>query len=123
MTQQKSMPQGRLKRLWNNAGFQAFGTEPYAVAVGEGYTTKANALNGIESIKKNAPDAPIKDLIVKEEKPETPIEDPIVEEEKPEAPANIVRDSGKSGVDWLVIGLATLFVTWLIYLIIVIVIT
>ncbi|MFA5604580.1 MAG: HVO_2922 family protein [Dehalococcoidales bacterium] len=26
---------------------------------GEGYTTKAGAINGIESVKKNAPDAPI----------------------------------------------------------------
>ncbi len=31
------------------------------IASGEGYTTKANALNGIESVKKNAPDAPIED--------------------------------------------------------------
>ncbi len=29
---------------------------------GEGYTTKANAINGIESVKENAPIAPIKDL-------------------------------------------------------------
>ncbi len=29
------------------------------IAVGEGYTTKAACLNGIESIKKNAPDAEI----------------------------------------------------------------
>ena len=29
------------------------------VAVGEGYKAKASCLNGIESIKKNAPDAPI----------------------------------------------------------------
>ncbi len=28
---------------------------------GEGYTTKANAINGIESVKENAPDAPIVD--------------------------------------------------------------
>ncbi|NLT28565.1 MAG: YegP family protein [Dehalococcoidales bacterium] len=26
---------------------------------GEGYTNKAGAINGIESVKKNAPDAPI----------------------------------------------------------------
>ena len=31
------------------------------IASGEGYTTKASALNGIESVKKNAPDAPIED--------------------------------------------------------------
>lgn len=29
------------------------------VAVGEGYKTKTSCLNGIESVKKNAPDAPI----------------------------------------------------------------
>lgn len=29
---------------------------------GEGYSSKANALNGIESVKHNAPDAPIEDL-------------------------------------------------------------
>lgn len=29
------------------------------IAIGEGYKTKANCLNGIESVKKNAPDAPI----------------------------------------------------------------
>jgi uncharacterized protein YegP (UPF0339 family) len=28
---------------------------------GEGYTTKANAINGIESVKENAPSAPIED--------------------------------------------------------------
>lgn len=26
---------------------------------GEGYKTKASAINGIESVKKNAPDAPV----------------------------------------------------------------
>ncbi len=29
------------------------------VAVGEGYTTRANCINGIESVKKNAPDAEV----------------------------------------------------------------
>ena len=29
---------------------------------GEGYTTKQAALNGIQSVKENAPDAPIVDL-------------------------------------------------------------
>ncbi|MGE0902863.1 MULTISPECIES: YegP family protein [Dehalococcoides] len=29
---------------------------------GEGYTTRANALNGVESVKKNAPTAPIVDI-------------------------------------------------------------
>lgn len=28
---------------------------------GEGYTTKANAQNGIESVKTNAPEAPVED--------------------------------------------------------------
>ncbi len=28
---------------------------------GEGYTTKANAINGIESVKENTPTAPIED--------------------------------------------------------------
>ena len=32
------------------------------IASGEGYTTKANALNGIESVKKNAPDANIEEI-------------------------------------------------------------
>jgi len=31
------------------------------IAASEGYKTKASALNGIESIKKNAPDAAIDD--------------------------------------------------------------
>jgi uncharacterized protein YegP (UPF0339 family) len=29
---------------------------------GEGYVTRDNAINGIESVKENAPKAPIKDL-------------------------------------------------------------
>ena len=32
------------------------------VAVGEGYTTKAAVLSGIESVKKSAPDAAVVDL-------------------------------------------------------------
>jgi uncharacterized protein YegP (UPF0339 family) len=32
------------------------------VASSEGYKTKASALNGIESVKKNAPDAAVVDL-------------------------------------------------------------
>jgi uncharacterized protein YegP (UPF0339 family) len=28
---------------------------------GEGYTTKDNAINGLESVKENAPDAPVED--------------------------------------------------------------
>ena len=29
------------------------------IAVGEGYTTRANCMNGIDSVKKNAPDAEV----------------------------------------------------------------
>ena len=29
------------------------------IAVGEGYSSKASCLNGIESVKKNAPTAPV----------------------------------------------------------------
>jgi uncharacterized protein YegP (UPF0339 family) len=32
------------------------------IATGEGYKTKASALNGIESVKKNASDAKVEDL-------------------------------------------------------------
>lgn len=32
------------------------------IAVGEGYTSKAGCLNGIESIRKNAPEAKMVDL-------------------------------------------------------------
>jgi uncharacterized protein YegP (UPF0339 family) len=32
------------------------------IATGEGYKTKASAENGIESVKKNAPDASVVDL-------------------------------------------------------------
>jgi uncharacterized protein YegP (UPF0339 family) len=31
------------------------------IATGEGYKTKASALNGIDSVKKNAPDATVDD--------------------------------------------------------------
>jgi uncharacterized protein len=31
---------------------------------GEGYTTKANAIGGINSVKENAPDAPVEDKTV-----------------------------------------------------------
>ena len=33
------------------------------IAVSEGYKTKPNCLNGVESVKKNAPDAPIENTI------------------------------------------------------------
>jgi uncharacterized protein YegP (UPF0339 family) len=32
------------------------------IATSQGYASKANALNGIESIKKNAPDAPVVEI-------------------------------------------------------------
>ena len=39
--------------------FRLKATNGQIIAVGEGYKAKASCLNGIESIKKNAPDAPI----------------------------------------------------------------
>ena len=39
--------------------FRLKATNGQTIAVGEGYKAKASCLNGIESIKKNAPDAPI----------------------------------------------------------------
>lgn len=32
------------------------------IAVGEAYETKAACLNGVESVKKNAPDAPVAEV-------------------------------------------------------------
>ena len=39
--------------------FRLKATNGQIIAIGEGYKTKASCLNGIESIKKNAPDAEI----------------------------------------------------------------
>ncbi len=78
------------------------------IASGEGYTTKANALNGIESVKKNAPDAPTKDMITKAEKPA----------ESKYAPGMDVSKPGKSPADWLAIGVIALFVAWVIYVVV-----
>ncbi|MCM1187333.1 MAG: YegP family protein [Lachnoclostridium sp.] len=39
--------------------FRLKATNGQIIAVGEGYTTLANCLNGVESVKKNAPDAEI----------------------------------------------------------------
>ncbi|MCH5332440.1 MAG: YegP family protein [Agathobacter sp.] len=39
--------------------FRLKATNGQIIAVGEGYTTHANCLNGVESVKKNAPDAEI----------------------------------------------------------------
>lgn len=41
--------------------FRLKATNGQIIAVGEGYKTKASCLNGIESIKKNAPEAPVED--------------------------------------------------------------
>ena len=39
--------------------FRLKATNGQIIAVGEGYKAKASCLNGIESVKKNAPEAPI----------------------------------------------------------------
>ncbi|MGM9607962.1 MAG: YegP family protein [Oscillospiraceae bacterium] len=39
--------------------FRLKATNGQIIAVGEGYKAKASCLNGIESVKKNAPDAEI----------------------------------------------------------------
>ena len=39
--------------------FRLKATNGQIIAVGEGYKAKASCLNGIESVKKNAPDAPV----------------------------------------------------------------
>lgn len=41
--------------------FRLKATNGQIIAVGEGYTTKPNCLNGIESIRKNAPEATIEE--------------------------------------------------------------
>lgn len=49
----------------DNAGeyrFRLLASNGQVIAQGEGYSTKANCINGIESIKKNASDADINDL-------------------------------------------------------------
>lgn len=49
----------------DNAGeyrFRLLAGNGQVIAQGEGYSTKANCINGIESIKKNASDADINDL-------------------------------------------------------------
>lgn len=42
--------------------FRLKATNGQVIAVGEGYKAKASCLNGIESIKKNAPDAPVEEV-------------------------------------------------------------
>lgn len=41
--------------------FRLKSTNGEIIATGEGYTTKANCLNGVESIRKNAPDAAVEE--------------------------------------------------------------
>ena len=42
--------------------FRLKATNGQIIAVGEGYKAKASCLNGIESVKKNAPDAPVEKI-------------------------------------------------------------
>lgn len=42
--------------------FKLVATNGQTIAVSEGYKTKASAMNGIESVKENAPKAAIEDL-------------------------------------------------------------
>lgn len=39
--------------------FRLTATNGQTIAAGEGYTTHANCINGVESVKKNAPDAEV----------------------------------------------------------------
>jgi len=41
--------------------FRLKATNGQVIATSEGYTTKASCKNGIESVKKNAPDAPVEE--------------------------------------------------------------
>ncbi len=41
--------------------FRLKATNGEIIAVGEDYETKANCLNGVDSVRRNAPDAPIED--------------------------------------------------------------
>lgn len=49
--------------LWVDKGgdyrFNLKASNGQVIASSQGYSSKANALNGIESIRKNAPDAPV----------------------------------------------------------------
>ena len=42
--------------------FRLKATNGQIIAVGEGYKAKASCVNGIESVKKNAPDAPVEEV-------------------------------------------------------------
>jgi uncharacterized protein YegP (UPF0339 family) len=49
--------------LWIDKGgqyrFNLKASNGQVIATSEGYSSKASALNGIESVRKNAPDAPV----------------------------------------------------------------
>ncbi|GAA4089571.1 YegP family protein [Nonomuraea sp. NPDC050663] len=51
-----------IKKASNGFRFNLVATNGKIIATSESYTTKANALKGIESIRTNAPQAPIEDL-------------------------------------------------------------
>ena len=42
--------------------FRLKATNGQIIAIGEGYTTMKNCVNGIESVKKNAPDSPVEEV-------------------------------------------------------------
>ncbi|MBN9174889.1 MAG: YegP family protein [Microbacterium sp.] len=53
---------GKFELYTDKAGewrFRLKASNGQVIATGEGYSSKAGALNGIESIKTNAPDAPV----------------------------------------------------------------
>ena len=42
--------------------FRLKATNGQIIAIGEGYTTLKNCVNGVESVKKNAPDSPVEEV-------------------------------------------------------------
>lgn len=57
-----AMPHPKFEMYQDKAGeyrFRLKATNGQVIATSEGYTTLANCLNGVESVKKNAVDAPI----------------------------------------------------------------
>jgi uncharacterized protein YegP (UPF0339 family) len=55
---------GKFELFKDKAGkyrFRLKATNGQVIATGEAYETRASALKGIESVKKNAPDAPTQD--------------------------------------------------------------
>ncbi len=56
---------GKFELYTDKAGewrFRLKASNGQVIATGEGYSSKAGALNGIESIKTNAPDAPVEEV-------------------------------------------------------------